>query len=376
MDGGVPARPPAPGRRLRAGGSLLGVVTLLVACATPLGPAVSRPTGATHVDGRPFAGLSACGDQPFVAVVRGFTADGEEAEGPGSSPSSDVFGVRPDGSVAPVTHDLGSYAFGITDDAATVYASPTPVVAPTARAAPADGVLAIGVVTGRRTPVLSATEVGEVAPAPDGSTLALTLTAAGVPPESGTASPALVDLPAAEAPRALEPPATNRAAPAATPSRDLTWSPDGTRLAFVVTLPDAAQEVRVTSIATGGTTAVHHVDATVALQSLDWSPDGTTLLATEGRAPSPTGRSRDQAVEIDLATGHATVVLRGTGGDLAYSAADGSQVTTVDNGSAPVARTWSRSAGGRFAPTASAPIGTDADLVAADGIDIPRCAMR
>ncbi|NKY41097.1 hypothetical protein, partial [Cellulomonas septica] len=172
------------------------MATLLVACATPLGPVTSRPTGAARVDGTPFAGLSACGSQPFVAVVRGFTAAGEVVEGPGSSPSSDILGVGPDGSVTPVTNDLGSYAFGLTDDAATVYASPTPDVAPAARATPADDVLAIDVATGRRTPVLQATEVGEVAPAPDGSTLALTLPPDDVPPDAGTSSPALVDLPA------------------------------------------------------------------------------------------------------------------------------------------------------------------------------------
>lgn len=353
----------------------MGVATLLVACAAPVGPVTSRPTGATRVEGAPFALLSACSGQPFVAVVRGFTAEGEVAEADGSSPSSDIFGVRPDGSVTPVTGDLGSYAFGITDDAATVYASPTPVIPPTARAAPTDGVLAIDVVTGRRTPVVEATDVGEVAPAPDGSTLALTLTPPGVPRDAGTSSPALVDLPAAVAPRPLEPAATSRAAPAGTATRDLTWSPDGTRLAFVVTLPDAAQEIHVTDTAAGDTTTLHHVDATVALLSLDWSPDGTTLLAAEGRAPSATGRSRDQAVEIDVATGRATVVLRGIRGDLVYSAADGSRVTTIDNGSSPVVRTWSRPAGGRFVATASAPIGADAHLVAADHLDIPRCAM-
>ncbi|GCD18677.1 hypothetical protein CTKZ_02390 [Cellulomonas algicola] len=377
MDGGVPARRPGPGRRLRAGASLLGVATLLVACATPVEPVASRPTGAARLDGTPFAGLSACGSRPFVAVVRGFTTAGESAEGPGSSPSSDILGVRQDGSVTPVTNDLGSYAFGLADDGATVYASPTPDVAPAARAAPADGVLAIDLATGRRTPVLQATDVGEVAPAPDGSTLALTLPPADVPPDTGTPSPALVDLPAAANPRRLAPPATSRAATVATASRDLTWSPDATRLAFVVTLPDAAQEVRVTDTTSGATTTLHHVDATVALQSLDWSPDGTALLAAEGRAPSASGRSRDRAVEIDATTGRATVVLRGVGGDLAYSAADGSHVTAIDNGgSVPVARTWARDAGGRFVLTASAAIGAAADLVAADRIDIPRCAMR
>ncbi|GIG20030.1 hypothetical protein Cch01nite_07540 [Cellulomonas chitinilytica] len=353
---------------------------LVTGCASTVGAEPLDGPGARRVDGDPFAGLAPCDDQPFVAVFRGFTAEGEQAEQPGSSPSSDIYGVRPDGSVSPVTTDLGSYEFGIADDAATVYASPTSVVGPTAALAPtADRVVAIYPATGRWTVVLEASDVGGVSPAPDGSRLGLTVFTAGGPTGAGASVPAVVDLPAEAAPRSLPPAAaTSRAEPVAVATRELAWSPDGRRLAFVTTLPDATQEVRVTDLASGASTAVHRSDATVALLSLDWSPDGTTLLTVEGGAPTGSGGARDRAVEIDVATGRSATVLRGVHGDLVYSAADGSRLTALDNGpeGSAVARTWSRTAGGRFVTTSEAPIGTEVGVVSADRLDIPRCALR
>jgi dipeptidyl aminopeptidase/acylaminoacyl peptidase len=160
-------------------------------------------------------------------------------------------------------------------------------------------------------------------------------------------------------------------------TRELTWSPDGQRLAFVATLPDATQDVRVADAVTGDSTTLHQVDAAIALLSLDWSPDGRTLLTVEGHAPTNAGRSRDRVVEIDVATGRSTIVLRGVRGDLVYSAADGSRLTMLDNSpeSSAVARTWSRTRGGRFVETSAAEIGADVGLVGADRLDIPRCAL-
>ncbi|GEL97761.1 hypothetical protein CTE05_13080 [Cellulomonas terrae] len=360
------------------------------ACA----PAVDTESGdspdARRVDRAPFAALAPCGDQPFVAVFRGFTADGELVEKVGSSPSSDIYGVRPDGSVSPVTTDLGSYQFGIADDAATIYASPDPSpssstsrstadVTTVAPSPSADRVVAIATASGQQTLVLEAPDVGAVAPAPDASRLGLTVFTAGEQPDVGTTAPAVVDLPAVSAPRSLAPDtgAARRAEPVVVVTRELTWSSDGQRLAFVATLPDATQEVRVADAVTGESSSLHRSDATTALLSLDWSPDGTTLLAVEGRAPTNAGRSRDTVVEIDVATGRSTIVLRGVRGDLVYSAADGSRLTMLDNGpeSSAVARTWSRTPGGRFVQTSTATIGADLGLVGADRLDIPRCAL-
>lgn len=186
-----------------------------------------------------------------------------------------------------------------------------------------------------------------------------------------------MDLPAVAAPRRLAPPAASRAEPVAAATGELTWSPDGRRLAFVATRPDATQEVRVADPATGDSQVVHQSDATVALLSLDWSPDGTKVLAVEGRAPTDAGQSRDRAVEIDVATGRSAIVLRGVRGDLVYSAADGSRLTMLDNApeSSAVARTWTRTAGGGFVATSAAEIGADVGLVSADRLDIPRCAL-
>jgi hypothetical protein len=359
---------------------LVGVVALVSACAQGGGaPAAPR------VDGAPFAGLARCGDQPFVAVFRGFTAEGQQVEQAGSSPSSDIYGVLPDGSVSPVTTDLGSYEFGIAADAATVYASPSAAVDATLAATPSgDRVVAISPATGRQTVVLEASDVGAVTPAPDGSHLGLTVFTAGPSPEVGASTPAVVALPAVAAPRSLVEGASasgaaaaRRPEPVVVATRELTWSPDGQRLAFVATLPDASQEVRVADAATGAGTVLDRAGATTALLSLDWSPDGTTLLAVESRATADAGLPRDTVVEIDIATGRSTVVLRGVHGDLVYSAADGSRLSMVGPGpgSSVVARTWSRTAGGRFVATSAAEIGVDVGLVSADRLDIPRCAL-
>lgn len=348
---------------------------LVPACASTFD---AGPRDARRVDGAPFARLVPCGDQPFIAVFRGFTADGELVQGPGSSPSSDIYGVRPDGSVSPVTTDLGSYEFGIVADATTVYASPAAAgESSAARTTPADKVVAIGLATGRQQVVLEAPDVGGVAPDPDGSRLGLTVFTAGEQPGAGSSTAALVDLPAVAAPRSLAPETARSAGPAVVATRELTWSPDGRWLAFVATLPDASQEVQVVDATTGGSTTVHRADAATALLALDWSPDGTRLLAVEGRAPTAAGAPRDQVTEIDVATGRSATVLRGVRGDLVYSAADGSRVTMLDNSteSSPVARTWSRTAGGRFVATSVAEVGADLGLVSADRLEIPRCAL-
>src|SRR3954454_762708 len=152
----------------RTGLVLLGIAALASACAPVDGDEPPDPRAPAQVDGAPFAGLARCGDQPFVAVLRGFTAEGGLVEKPGSSPSSDIYGVRPDGSVSPVTADLGSYEFGITADAATVYASPSAAAGATLASTPsADRVVAISPATGRQTAVLEAPDLGAVTPAPD-----------------------------------------------------------------------------------------------------------------------------------------------------------------------------------------------------------------
>src|SRR3954470_19925310 len=92
-------------RCARAGTVLVGVVALVSAGAHAVGAPPLGAPAASRVDGAPFAGLARCGDQPFVAVFRGFTAEGQQVEQAGSSPSSDIYGVLPDGSVSPVTTD-------------------------------------------------------------------------------------------------------------------------------------------------------------------------------------------------------------------------------------------------------------------------------
>ena len=104
-------------RDVRCASVLVGVAVLsLLGCAAP----GSHTGAAAH----PLGHLVPCDGVPFVAVFSGVTQVGRDTEKAGSTQSSDVYGVRPDGSVAAITDDLGTYEFGLADDGAAVYVSP------------------------------------------------------------------------------------------------------------------------------------------------------------------------------------------------------------------------------------------------------------
>lgn len=388
------ARPRTRGVAVAGAAVALG---LLAACA-------GGPTdGPGHApDDQPFAGLAPCDSAPFVAVFRGYTAAGRLDEKPGSTPASDLYGLRPDGSVAAVTDDLGTYEFGLSADGRTVFASPYPSPAGPDAGAPEPGsptggpsassqdaassgdtttdeVVSIDTASLTRAVVLSAPEIGDVAPAPDASQLAVT-TFVPTPPPAGSSEVSIVPLDQPAARRALPSPSSDGEALAAAPAtRDLRWSPDGRTLALIATLPDATEQLRVIDVATGGARALHAAaGADGGLLSLDWSPDGATLLTVEGRAPSGSGRARERVVEVDVASGRSDVVLTGARGDLVYAAADGSRVMMLDDEpeDTVLARTWTRGDDGRFTLTSSAPVGVEAGLLSADRLDIPDCALR
>jgi hypothetical protein len=69
----------------------LGVVSAVTSCGAP-------PGGDSQVSASsPLGPLAACDDQPYVAMFNGVTQDGLNNEKPGSTPSSDIYGIRPDG---------------------------------------------------------------------------------------------------------------------------------------------------------------------------------------------------------------------------------------------------------------------------------------
>lgn len=151
--------------------AFVGMTVLLSGCGAPAGE-VNAPA----VDEAPFGMLVQCGEAPYIGVFRGFTEEGLATERSGSSPSSDVYGLRPDGSAERLTTDLGSYDFGISADGLTVFASPAPEAIdprPEDTIFP-DRVVAIDLRTGERSVLVEIPGLLYVVPSPAGSQLAVT----------------------------------------------------------------------------------------------------------------------------------------------------------------------------------------------------------
>ena len=106
----------------------------------------------------------------------------------------------------------------------------------------------------------------------------------------------------------------------------LTWSPDGTRVAYVEMLDsDFPQggDLYVVDVATGTAEKVHHF-AGPYVTPLEWSPDGSAILMGFDRS----GEGGRMVVDsFDLSSGELTPLLRGWGETLGvrYSP-DGSQI--------------------------------------------------
>lgn len=106
----------------------------------------------------------------------------------------------------------------------------------------------------------------------------------------------------------------------------LRWSPDGRRLAVVVTLAFEQSEIVVMN-ADGSNATVASVDTQIVLSRPDWSPDGTRLVYAMSTLPLAAGVD---AFQTDLATATVTRLtdganVGGPGGELRY-ASDGESV--------------------------------------------------
>lgn len=357
-------------RRVRLQSVLVGSLALaLFGCA-------ERPSdgNAVAVNGAPFAGLSPCSDAPFVGFVGGVTAEGELLHQPGSSPSGDIYGIRPDGSLARVTTDLGSYRFDVSADGRTVFASPAlrmlgPEATSVAADPSSDEIVAIDARSGRQSVVVEAPGLAEVAVAPDGHHLAvITQYQGGV--TSRYSRIALVRLETGEL---LRPPGFDPLAEQV--DRFLAWRPDGRQLAYVAATL-TTDDVRVLDPETGAERVVHRSEES--LFGLNWSPDGRRLSTTGTTLLDAESAAQRGGLEIDVDTGAVRMVIEDdVPSGQVYTAADGSAVTSVDPPAAgPVlARTWTRGDGDEFGLTSSAPIGADQGLVSAGGLVVPRCAL-
>jgi hypothetical protein len=348
----------------------LGLVGAVASCGTP-------SAGSTDISApSPFGRVSACDGQPYVAMFNGVTQDGLDNEKPGSTPSSDIYGIRPDGSVERFTTDQGTYRFGLAADARTVYA--VPYLPDRARGADQERsfqISTVDVVSKQHTPLSPASSVADIRPSPDGSRLAIATTVMPSGAISEVAAIGVFDLSASSG----SPVAASLTPEPSYTLSSLAWSPDGRSLAFIATFPDLTNELRILDLATGEERALYgRQGQSGALSSLDWSPSGKFLLTVKAMVDIAKGTDLIQAVEIDVMHKTSRLVLAGVQQALRYAAADDSRVAALVNepGRPPVARTWVRGADGSFELEQSTEIGKNLGIVGGTHLQVPRCALE
>jgi hypothetical protein len=348
----------------------LAAVSAVASCGAP-------PGGDSQVSASsPLGPLSACDGQPYVAMFNGVTQDGLNNEKPGSTPSSDIYGIRPDGSVERFTTDQGTYYFGLSADARTVFATPYPSVGtPGASQERSVQILNIDVASKKRTPLSPVSSVADLRPSPDGSQLAI---ATSVTPAGSTSRVSAIGLLHLPAPSDAPGLATLALAPSYT-IRSLAWSPDGRSLAFIATFPDLTTELRVRDVATGEEQTLYgRQGESGALSSLDWSPSGRFLLTVKATVDIAKDTELIQAVEIDVTHRTSFPVLTGVRQALTYTAADDSRISALVNepGQPVMARTWLRAGDGTFQLGGSTELGKDLGIVGGTHLQLPRCALK
>lgn len=353
---------------------LTGAILLLAGCTAD----------ENDVDAFPFGGLVQCGDAPFVAVFSGVTAESLATPKPGDSASSNVYGIRPDGSVEPVTTDMGTYRFGIAADASTLYATPYPTLLSVGSVEPVwvDSVVTIDLRTGFRSVLAEGPAFEDVLPSPDGSRLAVTIPVPTDQPGYSNVRIAFLDT---DGPGRLGDVGGFDLPPGRTVS-GLVWDPDGQSLAYTNLYLDGGYDVWTVDATTGKDRVVHQGEGRVGgFHSLAWSPDGGHLLAVESGLRADDDRLLERVIEIDVASGASSVVLEGDVGQVVYSAQGGSTVTRLINGPTGSrgaesderarAQTWTRGEGGTFTLTSESEIGADLGLLSGSRLDIPACAL-
>jgi hypothetical protein len=343
--------------------AVVGVV--LSGCGAPVEQAAAP-------DAAPFAGLLQCADAPFIGAVIGLTEEGSRKTRNGELASTDIYGIRPDGSAVPVSRDLGSYDFGLSADATTLYARPDPerpndvssLTVP-------DQILAIDTRSERRTVLLTApgADLSRLTPSPDGSQLAVAaVTEAQLETGSG-AHVAFVS---------LDPPSKLSWAPGDDPSAllyvgSLAWRADGRSLGYASLIADG-YELRILDLDTGQDRVLYQGVGNPI--SLDWSSDGGLILVEEaGIDESNLALARAREVSVD--SGASQIVMEGPAAELKYAAADASRIVLFDeqDGGTVVAQAWTRADDGTFELTSSAPFGQDVGLIGVSRPSFARCAL-
>ncbi|WP_199423207.1 hypothetical protein [Actinotalea solisilvae] len=269
-------------------------------------------------------GLVPCGDAPYVAVFAGQTERHLAHELPGSTPSSDVYGLRADGTVEQVTDDYGTYEAVLSPDASTIYAAGRPVPH-----GETEQLVAIDVSTGARE--LLAEGAAFAAPAAVGELPGLALIAWTGRTADGAADPVPARLDP-EGSRGLEP----LTSPWSTPGGwyDAAWSPSGRLLAYLTGSPpltpevDQVAEVVVLDVQSGAVEVVASWRGGPSPQYLDWSPDESRLVTTVTTPLAP-GRFARDVVEVDLATGERATLREDNGERHVYASRDGAALLTL-----------------------------------------------
>lgn len=321
---------------------------------------------------QPFASLHQCPNAPFIGVVSGLTPEGRRHSRNGDSPATDIYGIRPDGSMSAVTTDLGMYQFGITTDGATIYARADPERSSNVSPLQVpDQIIAIDTRSEKRSTIatLTGVDISTIRPSPNGDRLAVAASTASQQASGSGQRLAFLSL---TPPRQLTwPPGQDPAAAHYVVSE--VWSPDGQSLAYG-NLTTNGYELRILSVDSGADAVLYRGPGTPF--SLDWSADGKRILIEE-TGVDETNLHLARGRQVETQTGASKVVITGPQAELVYAALDGSRILLFasDGEGRVTAQAWARNGAGTFDLASTAPVGEALGVVSVTGPSIPKCAL-
>lgn len=314
-------------RRLEVLGLLLAAGFAVSSCGDARGPAESGPAAL-------LPGLQPCDlpDGP-VAVFWG-TDEGEgfPRDEPGAPHGADVWSITADGRVEALTDDQRSFDPWLSVDGQRVYFTRGPGGLSGGGPAPPTEAWVRDLATGEERLLFETEpEVKDLRESPDGERLVYAA------PEGGEERLHLVDLAAPGEPTVL--PTAAGAGGIFQGQNEPTWSPDGSRLAYLAYETDESQQrwdsVHMLDVKTLTDTVIYRPEDPVMLRNLDWTKDGGSLLLSESPGPVFGVEPQDDAIRIDVATGERSVVATGVGYGVTALTADGSLVASVASHAAP-----------------------------------------
>jgi len=316
--------------------------------------------------------LAPCDEGPYVAAFLGGT---EEAVRDPDGYGFDLWGVRADGRQIQVTQDGRAVSASLTTDGREILLALSPMSPPPYGVRAETTLVAVNAGTGAQTELVTAPDLTFPRASPDGSLIAVIVSA--TTDLNDVSRVALI-------PR--DNPSAFRRFPADADSRSRTdyspvWSPDGSRIAMIaydwaVADGEAQWSLRVVDIATGNETIVYTPsEPDTVLSGLDWSESGEFLLTTSGGTIAEPGRSA--ATEINLDTGDSRELFLDSPSDLIYTSRDGASVSaTVGFATENQAhlQTWILQTESGTIPTLAAP--TPLTAAVATRLSTPACALR